>query len=583
MSKIRLSKRGLALLVASGLTLGTTGMVISSLNKKDPKKEENSIGYEDINSIINFNVDEEDFVVLNIGDHDQVGVHFQNRKMKYCNKKDISLGVVISTNSTTEDAIYDDVEYVKGILSDYEVDFPVYLNIDEIITNDDLNVEMKTKLIKDFLEKCSSNNIYVGIYGTDTNLCRVKKYCDITDYDAFLVMDNKEILYDGSYNVYKDLDGNIKSKTDLAKVIKENNFNSKDEFVNDGAYIVNKDDDITDVALKYGMSVNELLKFNEISKKDVEVGTVLRIPMVIGKVAPTGSGEYEKVEEPLRGCDMSYCQGNSPDWDILKENFEFIILKCSQGLELDDCFETYALNCKQNNIPIGVYCYNQYTLNNCSDIEVFNKNQQFQVEFALQTLKNKKIDYPVYFDIEGNVRANLSEDYVKSMLDIWVKNVSSAGYIPGIYCNQDGFRYLQECVDYPLSEKFEIWIAGGKQYGDETRTEDNIEFKNVVASDVLDDQEFNATMAQSTNVAINAGAGDSRGHLDINFCTVDYTKETPLEDSKTTDTQFAIKEFRRIDYPLVGGAVGIALAGITGAIGVVNYNSKGKVKRRVRR
>ena len=90
------------------------------------------------------------------------------------------------------------IQYYVEIVANYNIDFPVYLDINEIITNNDLNVEQKTKLITNFLEKCSANGMYVGIYGTDTNLCRVKNYCGISNYDAFLVMDKENIEYDGT-------------------------------------------------------------------------------------------------------------------------------------------------------------------------------------------------------------------------------------------------------------------------------------------------------------------------------------------------------------------------------------------------
>lgn len=585
MGKIRLSKRGIAIILAGGLTLGTVGYGAYSASKKDPnKKEENSIGYENINPIINFDVDEEDFIILDIGDHNSVGVHFQDRKMKYCNEHDISLGVVISTDAETEDAIYDDVEYVKGVLSNYEVDFPVYLNIDKIITNDDLNTEMKTKLIKNFLEKCASNNIYVGMYGTDKNLRRVRNRCDITGYDAFVVQDDEEIKYKGTYNVYKDLDGNIKAETNLAEVITGKELNSEDNFANDGSYTLKENDDIIDIALKYGMSVNELLKFNELSKKDLKVGTVLRIPMKIGKTEYDITTKYKRLEEPIRGCDMSYAQSDNQDWDQLKENFEFIILKCTQGMYVDSKFEENAEDCNINNIPIGVYCFNGFFSNNCANIKEFNKKQREQANFVVKTLNNKKIEYPVYLDIESldgsSMNKLFSKKHVNNMLDIWNTKIAEAGYIPGIYCNRSTFEFLQSHVDYNLSKKFEVWIAGGSQYGNENDPSDNIEFENVVPSYVLREDEYGATMAQSTNTAINAGACDGRGHLDINYSLVDYKN---AQRNTNSENIFSIKKFDRIDYPLVGGATAVGIIGIAGAIGVVKHKSKNKTKRKIRK
>ena len=130
------------------------------------------------------------------------------------------------------------VEYAKSIVRDYEVKFPVYLNIDKIITNDNLNNEMKTKLIKNFLEKCSANNMYVALHGTDSNLRRVKEYCGITGFDALVVKESDEILYDGSYSVYQELDGTFVAKVDLEEIILGKGLNDSEAFANDGSYTI---------------------------------------------------------------------------------------------------------------------------------------------------------------------------------------------------------------------------------------------------------------------------------------------------------------------------------------------------------
>ena len=46
------------------------------------------------------------------------------------------------------------------------------------------------------------------------------------------------------------------------------------------------------------------------------------------------------------------------------DNFEFLILRVSQGTDLDDRFEENARNANLHDIPIGVYCFNNYTNNN---------------------------------------------------------------------------------------------------------------------------------------------------------------------------------------------------------------------------
>lgn len=570
--KLKINKKKVSLLLAGFILTGSIGGTVYHFMKedKDEVKVENEIGHENIFPGLNLSVDDQDFVVLDIGNHEDIGTYFQDMKMKYCNKNDISLGVVITTDAKTESAIYDDVEYVKGILSKYQVDFPVYLDINSLMEEDSLNTEMKTKIAKDFLEKCASNDIYVGVCGTDTNLCRFKKYCNISSYDAFLVMDSDKIKYDGTYYVVKDLKGNIRASEDLAKIIKMNGNNNSDNFVQDGSYVVKKGDQLIDIALQSGMSENELLRFNDLRKKDISEGTVIRFPSLVAPTIP--SGEFKTLNEPLVGADLSYAQGSNVDWNKMKENFQFLILKCSQGMELDTHFENNVKNSNLYGIPIGAYCYNAYNLTNTISIDDFRVREEKQADFVLNALKNKKIDYPVYLDVElpsgGNWSEFYNSEYIEVMLNTWEMKMKQSGYLPGLYFNQSGLEFLQSQVSYDLSERFELWVAGGDQYTGESK---DIEFDDVVVSSVLSERP-NVAIAQATDSAVNAGAGNGRGHLDINFSKKDYTAEIPLEIPE--DEKFAIKEFER--YPMTEiGVMSLATLGIVG-VGIVRHKVKSK-------
>lgn len=574
MEKVKLNKKGkaLAFLLAGTVLASGVGMIHHFNEESEEKSIENEVGHDNILPLPFLSIDDKDFVVLDIGDHQDIGTYFQNEKMKFCNENDISLGVIVSTTATDEASIYDDVEYVKGVLSENKVDFPVYLDINRLMENKSLNTEMKTKIAKDFLEKCASNDIYVGVYGTDTNLCRFKKYCNISSYDAFLVMDQKEVQYDGTYYVVKDLDGNITANLDVASFINKNGNNTSEGFVQDGSYTVGANDDLIDIALQSGMSVDELLKFNELRTSQIEEGIKLRIP---SNVAPAvGTGEYVRVEHPLIGCDVSYAQTDNIDWNKMKENFEFMIIKCAEGTTLDSYFETNIKNCNTYGIPAGAYCYNGFHLENTASLDNFIDNQNNQAAFAIEALKNKKVDYPVYLDIEipSGVEwsALYNQEYVSTMFNIWLEKMEDAGYIPGLYCNQSGLDFLQSCVDYDLSEKFELWVAGGDQYTGEAC---DIEFSEIQPSSVLVKRD-NVSIAQVTDSAVNAGAGNDKGHLDINYSKVDYTQEITEYMGDT----FELKEFVRIPDEAILAGVGIGLAGVTGA--KVYRLVKGKIKKK---
>lgn len=520
-------------------------------------KHENAYGYENITPFDYYKVKSDDFVVLNAGDHNTIGTLFLDKKIQACNKDDISVGLVVMSEAKNEEDIYNDVEHIKGILTKNSVNYPVYLNVDKIIENDSLNVEMKTKIIKNFLEKCQSNNIYVGIHGKDSNLCRVKKYCKIVDYDAFVIPDNNsnEIKYDGNYTLYKD-GKKIVSKTNLATVIEERDFNDSNRFIKDGKHIVQKDESILDISCNYGLSVNEILSFNDLKKEDIHEGMTLRIPSVLDRSIPGINDEKVKLDVPLRGCDISYCQSTNMDWNKLSENFDYVIIRVSQGKNLDVCFENNIYNCNMYNIPVGVYCFNDVRRNGRSD-ELFRKELEEQADFVISKLNNKNLVYPVYLDIETLYKGETIFDAypkedIKIMLDVWAEKMLNVGYEPGLYVNREGFWHITNSVDYDISEKFHTWVAGGEQFNQEKDLtdvkipNDSYEYKN---------QTYSPDMQQVTQFAKNSGAGNGQGHLDINYSYVDYENIERLQNN--ADALFDIKEFNQFptleQTALIGG------------------------------
>lgn len=577
--KLDIRKKAIPVLLA-GTVLAGVGIGAYKIGKNNGQKEsisyvdENTEGFDSIGLLGTGKVEEDNFVILDIGDHNTVETSFQNKRMKLCNDNNISLGVVISSDAENECDIYNDVDYAKGIIRDYKIDFPVYLNIDKIVNNKKLNNDEKSKIIHDFLNKCSKNGMYVGISGTDTNLCKLSKFFDTTPYDSYLIMDKEKISYDGVYNVYKKLDGKIVCKSDLSKTISSLGLNSSKKFLNDEYVAVHDMDDFENLVLKYGIGYDDLLEFNDLSKRDIKDGKLIRVPCLYSIPSysssnnssnnRTVSGEY------LKGCDISYCQADNNNWPVLKENFDYIILKCNQGLTEDDYFENNALSCNSYDIPIGVYTFNNYWKTNTVGLEQFKKQQKEQAEFAVSCLKGKKIDYPVYLDVEKQgftIDNDLPLEYANAMLDIWYDTISSAGYIPGLYLNQSVASCIKSVVsDYELSDKFEIWLAGGAQYEAKSNGEYiRYEIDDIEVPDYFTNNLFGVSMCQP-GLVVNAGSGNSGGFLDFDFCKVDYANRNSNNDNSSNNIKQKddIKKFRRIHKMVPITCVGLASLGIIG-------------------
>lgn len=556
----------------SGVLIVTSGTIIfNKLNKKNTP-EENSIGYMDISSPINLKVKDYNFVILDIGDSKTTGVSVLEKKLKYCNEKNISTGIIVTPTSTISNDIYDNVELVKEIIDKYKIDFPVYFNIDPIIENNDIDSEIKTKVIRMFLDKCAANGMYVGVYGKDTNLVYLKKYCEIVEYDAFVIMDKdkNEIEYDGVYNLYQNNEEKIISKTNMASIIEDKKLNNKHKFLSDGAYIVSSDDNLLEVAMRYNISVNALLDYNEIAEEDFKEGAIIRIPSSFECVmqSTATATNFKTLDEPILGCDMSYSQENI-NWNEIKENFEFVILRSSFGTMKDETFDKNAIECNINNIPFGIYCFNNCRGIEYNNEELFRKALNTQANSCLEIIANKNVTYPVYFDLEvydgEDIRQIYSREQIKIMLDLWYEKISASGYIPGLYCNRSTYEYISECYN---TNNFEIWIAGGEYYDYEISF-DQIEAPTEAFYE-YNGQIYDNNMYQYYQYVTNAGASNHEGHLDINYSFVDYSQALSNEDASQYTFQYKDIKRNTIEFPtntIRGIAIGSGLLGLGYAIG----------------
>lgn len=498
----------------------------------------NTIGYSDVNPYFNTDVKENEFVILNVGNHSSIKdiITLQSDKFKFCNEKNISLGIIIESNATKQLDIYNDVEYAKEIVSKYKIDFPVYLDIDKIMTNNDLNSTVKTELIQDFAKKATSNGMYFGICGKDTNLYNLNKYCfDISKYDVYLKEDSNERKYQGTCNIVEDLNGNITSKYDLSSIIEDKKLNKENNFVEDAYYIVDNDDTIDEIALSFGLSVNDLLNFNDKEIEDIKEGLVLRIPNNIqlgNKIID------KKINDKAikKGVDLSYCQ-TSVDFEKLSSNVDYAILKLSEGTTKDNLFESHITNCLNNGIPVGIYSITHATT--VDDIKKEAKN-------VVELLKNRKITYPVYLDFEADPSktgewsrwtAIKESGIMKEFLNAWNDIIREAGYIPGIYCNQSIYLDIYEQTNSKENNflnKFETWIAGSNTYSNAC------DYKNIVDPGCTFEYQglkVNCNMRQVSEACTGIGAGTESGYVDFNYCYTDY-ENSELE----YEYEFDIKE-----------------------------------------
>ncbi len=511
--------------------------------------------------------------VLSVGNHKKVGTSFQDAKLKILQSMEVDTALIINCDTVELHDIYNDVEYVKSVLSKYDINLPVYMDVNKIMENTSINNNDKKELISSFLEKCEVNRIYVGVYGTDTNLCRLKKYVypEIINYDAFVEIDkeNDEIEYDGTYNMYKK-DGCFILKSDLSKCIIEKELNEEKNFVNDATYTYEDEEKLQEYLFISGLSKEELKKYN--GQFILNKGDELKVPTIIQ--AETNSSEYGKSDELLIGCDISSNQIDE-GWDELAQNMDFIIIKAATGYEKESKFEDFYRKSIEHNLPVGIYTIVNFTKIGCPNMEDFKIKQAKTSTETLRFLDNKKIDLPVYLDIENPYSKEeyspsqlFDKEHIQFMLEDWYEKMSSAGYIPGIYANKNYLDYISKCVDPELFSKFQIWIAGGNEYKTEKKY-DEYEFPEYLRG------YKGSTVYQVSDHAIGAGMGNEDGYIDIDYSEIDFGLPQFKDGDSASEKE--IKEFNRVDGVVLGsGVLGIVGAGVGTGFYLKNKKRKRK-------
>lgn len=200
----------------------------------------------------------------------------------------------------------------------------------------------------------------------------------------------------------------------------------------------------------------------------------------------------------MKGIDVSHY--NKPiDWNKVKGQIDFAILKLgnigdNKKFWLDDSFENNYNECQRLGIPVGCYLY-------CYTNSVANAKVAGQ-EVGIY-LKNKKLQLPVYIDMEDNEikvegKAKLTE--IATAFNI---EIEKSGKWAGVYANLDWFKnHLEKSKLVP---RFTSWIA---HYG-------------------VNPEKYKGQydMLQYTSSGVISGCNGNGGKVDMNEMYRDLIKE----------------------------------------------------------
>lgn len=154
----------------------------------------------------------------------------------------------------------------------------------------------------------------------------------------------------------------------------------------------------------------------------------------------------------LFGIDVSEHQGTI-NWDNLKNSISFAIIRLGwignkNNHTLDKQFERNYNECKRSGIPVGVYVYNY-----CNNQETIKQG----ADWALDKLKGKILQLPVYIDMEDSSIKSLGKEALTNMTIAFNTKIENAGLWAGVYANLDWYNnYLNKDT---IKLKYTTWIA----------------------------------------------------------------------------------------------------------------------------
>lgn len=492
-------------------------------------EEENTIGYSDIGAKYNTQVHTNNFVILHVQNKQFNDITALREKLEKCTELDISVGIVLDTNADNLAQMYQDVDFLQAIIKDYKIDLPIYCNIDGIMTNKKLNNAERTTLINAFVDKASRSDMYLGLYGTDTNLCDCKNYdiFDISLYDCYLVCDRDETQYDGMTTITEDREGNIKASSDIAKVINRKNLNSSTKLVLTAKYEVKEGDTIHSLGLHFGLSDEDLMTYNNI-KKEVKAGDIIYIPNLY-KTVNQETNEVSYSYAIARGIDISDYQTDI-DWERVAETSDYVIVEVArdnanyevnQGTYIDEAINQID-NVLQQDLELGLY----FCISKDMKVSVYEERldgylSKLDKDLEARNIKLDKENVPVFLDFEIYYENNDYYRLMKSFETICQKH----GFCNiGIYGNKSTLDAINGSLkkdEEKISLKdtgWYVWKSGGPQYsGRENTSEDNITLDQITEIKNESGNGYTPVMMQVTNVCTDTGASNSMQHCDVSY------------------------------------------------------------------
>lgn len=151
------------------------------------------------------------------------------------------------------------------------------------------------------------------------------------------------------------------------------------------------------------------------------------------------------------GVDLSEFNGDI-DWERLARHIDFAILRVGwvgnrDNSTIDSKFEEYYREARRVGVKIGAYVYIY------SNSE---KTAREGAEWAVERLRGKTLNLPVFCDMEDRSIANLGKEKLTAIASAFNNVIEKHGFWAGVYANKNWFdNYLEKSI----RKRYVSWIA----------------------------------------------------------------------------------------------------------------------------
>lgn len=528
------------------------GIKDSSIRGKSDASHENSVGYENINTRFNTKVHVNNFVVLHIKRKEYNDITALTNKLNKCKNEGISVSLVFECDADTLGEMYMDTDYLESILKRFDIDMPIYFDIDKIMSNKKLNNTMKKEIIESFLNKIDNSSYRIGIYGSDTNLNDLNNHLvDITNRSVFLVRDSEEVKYIGNIDITKSLSGNITASKNLSMVTDSNVI-----LPCSAMYIVGENETLHSIALKCGLSEEDLMKYNNV--KEVSVGDSLYIPNLY-EVIDSNKDLVSYNFGVRKGIDISDYQ-DTISWDRVSETSDYVIVEVARikSDTYSDTASEHIQNVITNNIDLGLYmCLGGKEETSIVLERISNYLDRLDSELKSKNINIDKSKTPIFIDFEVDSSDTNYYDIAQGFKELCNNHGFMNVGIYGNYSTLDSISKSFKRNGNSLKDNdFYIWAAGGPNYKDESKWI-NKGFKLSELEEVTEtsNNDYTISMQQVTNVCTDTGATNSMGHCDVSFLYDEsmFSDNSEVEDKEeyTEYLEVDLNKYKNVPYETI--------------------------------